>query len=819
MGKTLGQVAEGQLVKLNESGKPVEFYVAKQNYERGLNGAGLVLLVRKDVYQNGQWDSENINNYAESTILNWSGNTYRLLLDPWVYSSTGIVSTSIRVTNGSKVVETRRCLVFQLSLKELGLSNNDANIEGSTLPISSTLKIANYQGSPASQWTRTPNKYSNTNAFSVNSSGLPNNGNCTFSTGYRPCFCLKSNVYVADDGTLSEPIPVPKSITVPPNAMQGQPINVSWESASGVDSYILQRIKAGFWEQVYAGNDTEYTDTAGDWKNVQYRVCSVFNGANSDFRLSSVVKVVPTSALVISGQDGDLGTITNDIPYSINTDTGNSVTLVRTVNGVQVATATVQNGFSYNIPVMDLPTGTNTIVITATVTASSGQVTATRTWTYTKAAASFPTSGGVAALSQDGQPIFPQTLAEAVKAIGGPWGGNLSTALDKLARAAVFNREVTPKYTKVNVDLSTAKSGDIVNLPVKGVMVTHIVVQVGNPDPEMYDSSCDGVWLLRQDIVGNGQWNSTGVNTLSGSTIMTAMQGYVTDYDSTVQAVIQTVKIPYCVGNGSATVNTLANGLECKMFPLSAQEIGCGDYPGSGNVPEDGTKLDYFLAGYSDSSAEELRIAKYNGNNSSWSLRTPFNPSGKVWMVGPSGAFTLQSPNESCGYLTCFLLPTTFTATYYVDTAGNVYPSQEYTTAGDFYDLWGNVIPTVKIATGSYTGTGTTGESHPNELVVPEDAKIIFISPRVKKGGSWDTVMYPFIAIGLIDAGFMLSFSFTSNGSSNVLGNSYTTSYNLALNDYGLAELTKTGNSLKWWCGGNGQMNVSGTTYDYVILA
>lgn len=188
-------------------------------------------------------------------------------------------------------------------------------------------------------------------------------------------------------------------------------------------------------------------------------------------------------------------------------------------------------------------------------------------------------------------------------------------------------------------------------------------------------------------------------------------------------------------------------------------------------------------------------------------------------MVGPSGAFTLQSPNESCGYLTCFLLPTTFTATYYVDTAGNVYPSQEYTTAGDFYDLWGNVIPTVKIATGSYTGTGTTGESHPNELVVPEDTKIIFISPRVKKGGTWDTVMYPFIAIGLIDAGFMLSFSFTSNGSSNVLGNSYTTSYNLALNDYGLAELTKTGNSLKWWCGGNGQMNVSGTTYDYVILA
>ena len=439
MGKTLGQVAEGQLVKLNESGKPVEFYVAKQNYESGLNGAGLVLLVRKDVYQNGQWDSENINNYAKSTILNWSNNTYRLLLDLWVYSSTGIVSTSIRVTNGSKVVETRRCIVFQLSLKELGLSNDEANIEGSTLPISSTLKIANYQGSPASQWTRTPNKYSNTNAFSVNSSGLPNNGNCTFSTGYRPCFCLKSNVYVSDDGTLSEPIETPKSITVPPNAMQGQPINVLWESVSGVNSYILQRkSNNGSWEQVYAGNDTEYTDTAGDWTTVQYRVCSVFNGANSDFRVSSAVKVVSMSALVISGQDGDLGTIINDIPYSVNSNTGNNITLVRTINGAQAATATVQNGFSYNIPVLELPTGTNTIVITATVQASGGPVTVKRTWTYTKAAQTFPGSGGLGQLTQNGQNLFPLTLAEAVKAIGGPWGGNLSTALDKLAMAAIY---------------------------------------------------------------------------------------------------------------------------------------------------------------------------------------------------------------------------------------------------------------------------------------------------------------------------------------------------------------------------------------------
>ena len=106
-----------------------------------------------------------------------------------------------------------------------------------------------------------------------------------------------------------------------------------------------------------------------------------------------------------------------------------------------MASLTVDGGFAYNIPVMDLPTGTGTIVITATVQTSSGPVTVTRTWTYTKAAQTFPGSGGLAQLAQDGQNMFPLTLAEAVKTIGGPWGGNLSTALDKLAKAAVFNRE------------------------------------------------------------------------------------------------------------------------------------------------------------------------------------------------------------------------------------------------------------------------------------------------------------------------------------------------------------------------------------------
>lgn len=39
-GKPLSQYAEGAIIKINEGGKPAEFYVAKHNYESSLNGNG-----------------------------------------------------------------------------------------------------------------------------------------------------------------------------------------------------------------------------------------------------------------------------------------------------------------------------------------------------------------------------------------------------------------------------------------------------------------------------------------------------------------------------------------------------------------------------------------------------------------------------------------------------------------------------------------------------------------------------------------------------------------------------------------------------------
>ena len=125
------------------------------------------------------------------------------------------------------------------------------------------------------------------------------------------------------------------------------------------------------------------------------------------------------SALVISGQDGDLGTLVNDVPYSISTDTGNQITATITANGAVIFSGNVGNSVADVIPVLDLINGSGTIVIEASVTASSGPVSAVRTWTYTKTMMTFPNAGSIAELTKDGKVMWPETLAEAVRIPGG----------------------------------------------------------------------------------------------------------------------------------------------------------------------------------------------------------------------------------------------------------------------------------------------------------------------------------------------------------------------------------------------------------------
>lgn len=221
-------------------------------------------------------------------------------------------------------------------------------------------------------------------------------------------------------GTASQVLLAP-TLTVPQIVMQGQQATISWSAIEGADSYTLQRKSSADadWTQVYSGANLSYSETVGTWTTVQYRVQAVFSGTPGGWAESAAIPVVSSSALVISGQDGDLGTVVNDIPYSISTDTGNQITATITVNSAVIFSGNVGNSTSDTIPVLDLVNGEGTIVIEASVTASGGPVSAVRTWTYTKAPITFPNAGSVAQLTKEGENIFPKTLAECVRLPGG----------------------------------------------------------------------------------------------------------------------------------------------------------------------------------------------------------------------------------------------------------------------------------------------------------------------------------------------------------------------------------------------------------------
>lgn len=417
MAQQLGQVAVGTLVKLNENGSPVEFYVAKHDYESGLNGAGRTLLVRKECYDNRVWNSVQVNTYASSALDSWLNSDYKNLLDSDFLTVIGTTKFQYTIGYGDKTLSTLERAIFQLSRTELGFTlPADANFEGNILPIASILQKAFLNGETNSQWTRTPNTSYLTSAFFVYAGGSSDSTGVTAEAGSRPAFTVPSTLSVTDDGTLSLASAPPHAITVPVQAMQGKQLAVSWPAVDGADGYILER-KANTdadWVQVYSGADLTFSETAGTWESVQYRVKSGANGKYGEYTISSLVDVVPVSILVISGSDGSLGTLTNDVQYSVSSS-GTSALTVTESAGRTTRTFTATNGATIKIPVMDLPTGSGTIKITASTNPGSGVVTVTRSWTYTKTAPTFANTGSTAQLQQNGKNIFPLTLLECVR--------------------------------------------------------------------------------------------------------------------------------------------------------------------------------------------------------------------------------------------------------------------------------------------------------------------------------------------------------------------------------------------------------------------
>ena len=200
---TLGNKSVGSIVKLKENGVLVDFYVAKHDYENGLNGSGRTLVVRKDCYDTRQWHTSNVNAYATSAIDTWLNSTYKNLLDADIRGVIGTTKIKYTPGNGNTTVGTLERAIFLLSVTELGRSASYANTEGTALSIASSLQIAYLNGSAVVQWTRSPDTGSTSVAYCLHTSGNVGNYSCHDTRGSRPAFTLPSTLSVSDDGSVS----------------------------------------------------------------------------------------------------------------------------------------------------------------------------------------------------------------------------------------------------------------------------------------------------------------------------------------------------------------------------------------------------------------------------------------------------------------------------------------------------------------------------------------------------------------------------------------------------------------------------------------
>ena len=333
---------------------------------------------------------------------------------------------------------------------------------------------------------------------------------------------------------------------------------------------------------------------------------------------------------------------------------------------------------------------------------------------------------------QEGTPLNKASLLkDATAALFGKTNAAVPDDILSLLSKSMM-AQVTEKYTKTTI--GTLAVGKTITLNVSGAPKEFIVVHQGKPS-SLYDDSCNGTWLLMKDIYENRRWRqSEDINKYESSDIHAYLNNtFLNLFDSNIKDAIKQVKIPYRKNGGSGgTDQSGANGLSAKIFLLSGYELGLTSSDNQ-YFPQDGAKLSYFESG-TGTSANNKRIAKLNGSAANWWLRSQrIDRTDIVFRVNPSGSFDpYDFASDSSGIRPALILPSTFAV--YTDSSGNIYTEQEYET--QITDVLGNLISIpadqikdgAKIATGSYTGTGTYGSSNPNSLTFDFDPKLVFIS-------------------------------------------------------------------------------------------
>ena len=222
--------------------------------------------------------------------------------------------------------------------------------------------------------------------------------------------------------------------------------------------------------------------------------------------------------------------------------------------------------------------------------------------------------------------------------------------------------KVGMKTPSVGVPLSGFLTDTVVKINVNGTPTNARIINQGIPSGStLYDKSCDGTWLLLDDIYAKGVWDSSN-NDYENSDIHSYLNNvFYNLLDAGLQEKIKEVKVPYKKGTGASgyvddVLCSGANGLLTKIFLLSGYEL---NWSKSNNAafPIDGAALEYFKG---CAAVDAKRKAYFNGTVTNWWLRSCVTDgNGLSWSVHTTGDYQNLSVGNTMGIRPAFILPST----------------------------------------------------------------------------------------------------------------------------------------------------------------
>jgi len=221
-------------------------------------------------------------------------------------------------------------------------------------------------------------------------------------------------------------------------------------------------------------------------------------------------------------------------------------------------------------------------------------------------------------------------------------------------------------------NLGNMDIGEGLYIDVNGTPTMFIKIHNGVPSAD-YVGFEGSVTVMAWRTLPPRQMHSTDVNDYANSDLHAwlnnASTGFLSTLDTAVRDLIHEVRIPFRPGSDASTnVSTGASGLQCRVFLLSAREVGFANgLPGisGGNADHlpnnEGVRFEYFLDGNQIGPQRHRRVALDQLDMvARWWLRTPRVLDGTVsFTVLTSGSVGSYQVSSAWSVRPTFTLPST----------------------------------------------------------------------------------------------------------------------------------------------------------------